>query len=184
MKLDWKWFAIFVMALVIAAFCLRNCDRWDGVEHVTTVTYTDTLRVSDTVLFPVPYSVQYPIPIPASVDTEAVIADYFARKSYAIHYEDTAIKAVTDVTISENAVEAVKMDYEVLRKNTLTTRTVYREPKFALTLGGGLTYNIPDKKPGFEVTVGVNYRRSQFQASYDFVNQTPRLGWQYQIFRY
>ena len=183
MKVDWKWFAIFVMALVIAALCLRKCNRWDGVEHVTTVTRTDTLRVRDTVLFPAPYSVQYPVTIPVPIDTEAVLADYFAKKSYAIHYEDTAIKAVTDVTVSENSVEAVKMDYEILRKNTLTTKTVYKEPKFALTLGGGLSYSIPNRKPGFEVTIGVNIRRSQFQAGYDFINQTPRIGWQYQIIR-
>ena len=183
MKVDWKWFAILIMALVIAALCLRKCNRKDGFERVTTETRTDTLRVRDTILFPAPLTVTYRDTIPAPIDTEAVLADYFAKKSYAIHYEDTTIKAVTDVTVSENSVEAVKMDYEILHKNTLTTKTVFKEPKFALTLGAGLSYSIPNRKPGFEVSIGVNIRRSQFQAGYDFINQTPRIGWQYQIIR-
>ena len=64
-----------------------------------------------------------------------------------------------------------------------TTKTVYREPKFALTVGGGFAYCIAQRKPGFELLLGVNVRRSQFQAGYDFVNMTPRIGWQYQIIR-
>ena len=39
------------------------------------------------------------------------------------------------------------------------------------------------RKPGFEFVVGVNIRRNQVYAGYDFVNMTPRIGWQYQIFR-
>ena len=183
MKVDWKWFAILILGLATAVLLLRNCRKSGGSVRVSTVTRTDTLHVSDTVLFPVPYNVTRPDTIPAPVDTDAVITDYFSRKSYAIRYEDTAIKAVTDVTISGNEVEAVAMDYELLHKHTTVTETVFKEQKFALTFGGCLTYNIPDKKPGFELTIGVNIRRSQFLAGYDFVNKTPRIGWQYQIIR-
>ena len=77
----------------------------------------------------------------------------------------------------------VGLDYELLHKHTTITETVFKEQKFALTLGGGITYSIPDRKPGFELTIGVNIRRSQFQAGYDFVNKSPRIGWQYQIIR-
>ena len=183
MKVDWKWFAILIMGLVITALLMRTCRKREGIVRVSTVTRTDTLHVSDTVLFPVPYNVIRPDTIPAPIDTDAVITDYFSRKSYAIRYEDTAIKAVTDVTVSGNAVETVGLDYELLHKHTTITETVFKEQKFALTLGGGITYSIPDRKPGFELTIGVNIRRSQFHAGYDFVNKSPRIGWQYQIIR-
>ena len=183
MKIDWKWFAIVMMAVVIVAMLQRGCRREEGVVQVTTVTRTDTLHVTDTVLFPAPYLVTYPVTMPADIDTAAVLADYFSRKSYAIPYEDTAVKAVTDITVTGNAIERVSLDWEVLNRHTLTTKTVYREPKFALTVGGGFAYCIAQRKPGFELLLGVNVRRSQFQAGYDFVNMTPRIGWQYQIIR-
>ena len=183
MKADWKWFAIVMMAVVIIALLHRNCGGSGASVQVRTVTRTDTLHISDTVLFPVPYNVIRPDTIPAPIDTDAVITDYFSRKSYAIRYEDTAIKAVTDVTVNGNAVEAVGLDYELLPKHTTITETVFKEQKFALALGGGITYSIPDRKPGFELTIGVNIRRSQFQAGYDFANKSPRIGWQYQIIR-
>ena len=183
MKVDWKWFAILIMALVIAALCLRKCSRKDGFERVTTETRTDTLRVRDTILFPAPLTVIYRDTIPTPIDTAAVLAEHFAHKNYSVRYEDTAIKAVTDITITENGVENVALDYELLHKHTLTTKTVFKEQKFALTLGGSLTYSIPNKKPGFELVVGVNIRRSQFHAGYDFISKTLRIGWQYQIIR-
>ena len=124
MKIDWKWFAIVMMAVVIVAMLQRGCRN-----------------------------------------------------------EDTAVKAVTDITVTGNAIERVSLDWELLNRHTLTTKTVYREPKFALTVGGGFAYCIAQRKPGFELLLGVNVRRSQFQAGYDFVNMTPRIGWQYQIIR-
>jgi hypothetical protein len=112
-----------------------------------------------------------------------VIRDYYSRKSYTIPYADTAVKAVTDIIVTGNAVERVTLDWELLNKTTVTTRTVRTEPKLAVTIGGGLTFSIPDRKPGFELVLGVNIRRNQVYAGYDFVNMTPRIGWQYQIFR-
>lgn len=183
MKADWKWFAIVMMAVVIFALLHRSCKGRGETVRVTTVTRTDTLHVTDTVFFPAPYLVTYPVTMPADIDTAAVLADYFSRKSYAIPYEDTAVKAVTDITVTGNAIERVSLDWELLNRHTLTTKTVYREPKFALTVGGGFAYCIAQRKPGFELLLGVNVRRSQFQAGYDFVNMTPRIGWQYQIIR-
>lgn len=183
MKVDWKWFAIVMMAVVIVALLQRGCRGRGETVRVTTVTRTDTLHVTDTVFFPAPYLVTYPVTMPADIDTAAVIRDYYSRKSYSIPYADTAIKAVTDITVTGNAVERVTLDWELLNKTTVTTRTVRTEPKVAVTLGGGLTFSIPDRKPGFELVLGVNIRRNQVYAGYDFVNMTPRIGWQYQIFR-
>ena len=183
MTLDWKWFAIVMMAVVIIALLHRNCGGSGETVQVRTVTRTDTLHVTDTVFFPAPYFVEFPVTMPADIDTAAVIRDYYSRKSYAIPYADTAVKAVTGITVSGNTVERVTLDWELVNKHTLTTKTVYREPKFALTVGGGFAYCIAQRKPGFELLLGVNVRRSQFQAGYDFVNMTPRIGWQYQIFR-
>lgn len=183
MKADWKWFAIVTMAVVIITLLHRNCGGSGESVQVRTVTRTDTLHVTDTVFFPAPYFVELPVTIPADIDTAAVIRDYYSRKSYAIPYADTAVKAVTGITVSGNAVERVTLDWELVNKHTLTTRTVRTEPKVAVTLGGGLTFNIPDRKPGFELVLGVNIRRNQIYAGYDFVNMTPRVGWQYQIFK-
>ena len=99
MKTDWKWFAMLMMTVVIVALLQRSCRREEDVVQVTTVTRTDTLRVCDTIFFPAPYLVTYPVTMPADIDTAAVLADYFSRKSYAIPYEDTAVKAVTDRTV-------------------------------------------------------------------------------------
>ena len=71
MKADWKWFAIVMMAVVIIALLHRNCGGSGESVQVRTVTRTDTLHVTDTVFFPAPYLVTYPVTMPADIDTAA-----------------------------------------------------------------------------------------------------------------
>jgi len=184
MKLDWKWFAIILLALIVAALLFRNCSKRRSEKVTSTTVRIDTLRASDTIFFPAPYRVEKQIPYLLKVDTEAIIEDYFTEKYYSLKYEDTAIEAVTDVKVKGNALEMAKLDYKMTQRNTFTTQTTFEEPKFFLSAGGGLTYNIPNRKPGFELQLGVGVKRSEFYVGYDFVNQTPRIGWQYQFIRH
>lgn len=184
MKIDWKWFAIILLALVVLALLSRNCSKRRSESVTTTTVRIDTLHATDTIFFPAPYRVDYKVPYLLKIDTAAIIRDYFNEKYYSLEYRDTAIEAVTDVKVKGNAIEMAALDYTITQRNTLTTQTTFKEPKFSFWAGGGLTYSIPNKKPGFELQVGFGVKRSVFYAGYDFINQTPRIGWQYQFIRH
>ncbi len=186
MKIDVKLLLLFTCIPVILFLLHRSCNREIAttVEATTTIR-VDTLKVRDTVYFPKPYRVIELRIDTLYIDTPAVIRDYFTDKYYLLSYQDTLLQASAEVKISQNTVEMAKFDYEVYRP-TIHTTTVITEKKmqcFSFSLGGGISYNITGKRAGIELLSGIGIQRHSIQIGYDFINQTPRMGWQYQVFR-
>jgi hypothetical protein len=119
------------------------------------------------------------------IDTTKVIRDYFTEKYYKISYSDTLLKATADILVAENSIELVKLDYQVFRPtiHTFTTIKEKTERRFSFSLGVGANYNIINNKAGVELLTTIWIKRHSLHLGYDFINQTPRLGWQYQIIR-
>lgn len=183
MKTDWKWIAIVLLAAALLASVQRGCHR-KGDIRVETVVVTDTIRGTDSVLFPVPYRIIETITDTIYIDTAKVINDYFAEKSYELTFKDTALTARADITVKRNAVELAKFDYELLQHNTITTIERMKEHTFHLAFGGGLSYSIQNRKVGVELQAAIGIRRHTITAGFDFVNLTPRVGWQYTFYRH
>lgn len=183
MKADWKWAAIALLAIALAASLQRGCHR-KGDILVETVVVTDTIRGTDSVFFPVPYRVIETMTDTIYIDTAKVVSDYFAEKSYSLTFEDTALTAKADITVKRNSIELAKFDYEMLRHSTITTIEKTKEHRFLLALGGGLSYSIPNRKVGVELQAAAGIKRHTITAGFDLVNLTPRIGWQYTIYRH
>ena len=186
MKIDIKLFLLFISVIVILALLHINCNRNTkaGIKTTTTVSI-DTLQLHDTIYFPKPYKVVELRIDTLYIDTNTTIRDYFTDKYYLLHYQDTTLKTTADVKISKNAVELAKFDYEVYRP-TIHTTTVITEKimqRFSLSLGGGFNYSITGKRAGIELFTGIGIKRHSLHLGYDFINQTPRIGWEYQIIR-
>jgi len=184
MKIDIKVFLLFIAGIVILALLHHNCNRNKTVTKITTVTTVsvDTLQFRDTLYFPKPYKIVRHRIDTLYIDTNATIRNYFTDKYYLLHYQDTALKATADIKVSKNAVELAKLDYEVYRPTIHTTTTITEKSmqRFSLSLGGGINYNILNNRVGVEFLAGVGIKRHSLHFGYDFINQTPRIGWQYQ----
>lgn len=183
MKADWKWAAIALLAIALAASLQRGCHRKDNVL-VETVVVTDTIRGTDSVFFPAPYRVIERTTDTIYIDTAKAVSDYLAEKSYSLTFGDTALTATADITVSRNSIELAKLDYEMLRHTTTTTIETTKEHRFLLAIGGGLSYSIPNRKVGVELQAAAGIKRHTITAGFDLVNLTPRIGWQYTIYRH
>ncbi|MDL2308352.1 hypothetical protein LJC53_02075 [Bacteroidales bacterium OttesenSCG-928-C03] len=167
-----------VMLLVFFASCPRPGK--DGGTVTSTVTRVDTVRVRDTVHYPMPFKVVGRIP-PEQIDTASVVADYFSEKHYRVDYADSLIKTTTQVKLLSNAIESIVLDYDILQKHTFTTIRNVNKPKFALAVGGSLCYSIQHNSPGMEINATFRLKSHNILIGYDILNKSPRLGWQYDI---
>jgi hypothetical protein len=161
----------------------RNNDIVTTTTQTTTTVHIDTLRVRDTVYFPLPYRVVERCIDTLYIDTSRVIRNYFTEKHYHISYQDTLLQATADIKVAENSIELARFDYEVYRP-TIHTTTIITEKsiqRFFLSMGCGVNYCITQNRAGFELLAAVGFKRQSIHFGYDFINQTPRIGWQYRI---
>ena len=185
MKIDIKIILLLICAIVILFLLPLNFNRETASSTTATTTSLriDTLKAHDTLYFPLPYKVVEHNTDTLYIDTSKVIRDYFTDKYYLFDYQDTTLHASADIKVFQNAVEVAKFEYEVYRP-TIHTSTVITERKiqrFSFSLGAGVNYNITDRKAGIELLTSVGLKRHNLLLGYDFINQTPRLGWQYQL---
>jgi len=181
-----KTLLLLLIATVALMFLLHRCPSTDTVtttQTTTTTVHIDTLKFRDTVYFPQPYRVVELRIDTLFIDTSKVIRDYYTEKYYHISYHDTILKALADIKVSENSIELAKFDYEVYRP-TIHTTTIITEKsvqRFFLSMGCGVNYCITENRAGIELLAAVGIKRQNIHFGYDFINQTPRIGWQYRI---
>jgi hypothetical protein len=184
MKVDIRLFLLFVALIIIVALLQRNCKRDSVITSKTTTTvHIDTLRVRDTVFYPKPYKVIELRIDTLLVDTSKIIRDYFTQKYYQLTHRDSLLRATAEIQVAENSIRFASLDYEIYRPTIhVTTMTTERkQDRFFLSLGGGINYCITKKSFGIEFLAAVGIKRHIIHLGYDFINQTPRLGWQYRI---
>ena len=177
-KCSWGIVAILLLAILAFVGCPK---KKIDTETVITVRI-DTVRVRDTVFFPKPYRVE-PNPVPEEIDTTNIIKDYFTVKYYNIEYTDSLIKATTQVKLLNNAIESTILDYQILQKHTFTNIRETYSPRFGISVGGSVSYSIINHKPGVELNTTFRLKSHHLLFGYDFINQSPRVGWQYQIYQ-
>ena len=166
-------------------FFFISCPGYQPAEPekiVTTVVKIDTVKIRDTVYFPEPYKIEMVV-IPEKIDTTNIITDYFTAKYYNIDYTDSLIKATTQVKLQNNTIESTILDYQILQKHTITNIRETYSPRFGLFIGGSVSYSIISHKPGVELNTTFRIKSHHLLIGYDFINQSPRLGWQYQIIK-
>jgi len=117
------------------------------------------------------------------VDTSKVIRDYFTEKYYQLSHRDSLLRATAEIKVVENTVKLARLDYEIYRPTIhITTMTTERKlDRFFFSVGGGVNYSIKENRVGAELLAAIGIKRHSIHIGYDFINQTPRLGWQYRI---
>ena len=73
--------------------------------------YTDTIK-EDTIIYR---------EVPASVDTNQILKDYFAKRTYTRTHTDTSLTIIINDTISENKIGAWSLSYKINRPTQIST---------------------------------------------------------------
>jgi hypothetical protein len=192
MKKRVLFFLGIVICLLIILLASRNCVRCgDSVKYSDTVFMTETIAGKiKTNTIPVPYKVEYPIFLKETVidtvfitmiDTLAIIADYYAKRTYKIPFKDSVAEIEADITISENKIQEAAITYQFLQNNMVITNKEIITPKWNIALGLGTSYSFKTKTAAININAGVDYKKNRIILGYDFVNNSLGIGYQYKI---
>lgn len=131
----------------------------------------DTIIVKDTVTayHPVPSDTIY-IPVPAIVDTAAVLSDYFSQKVYIDTIPLDIYGSVTVIdTLYQNGIDNRQVEYSINIPAYTTNKKVH-------FLAGGFIW-----KDGAGVMGSIKFKKLMMSAGYDFVNKSPAAAIQYEF---
>lgn len=161
----------------------RNKPPYEVISTVT-VTRIDTLKYSDTIMYPVPVQVLKPV-FDSIVDTVFVVTDYYTGKIYEYNYKDTNFSIHAGIMIHKNSLVSFIPEYEIYRKTITTTNNieVVKPPKFALSIGGdvGALIDSSRLKPLFFITASIQTGFNQYNVGYDPFNRAVKVGYKYTI---
>lgn len=131
----------------------------------------DTITVTEAVTeyHPIPSDTIY-IPVPAIVDTAAVLADYFSQKVYTDTIPLDIYGTVTIIdTLYQNGIDTRQVEYRL----DIPTYTKNKKVRF---LAGGFVW-----QGGAGVLGSIKYKSLMLSAGYDFVRKTPAAAIQYEF---
>ena len=187
-----NYIIITLILLVLAVLCTlfgylyfkeRNKPPYTIISTVTE-TRIDTLKYTDTLLYPQPIEVLKPV-FDSIVDTVFVVTDYYTGKIYEYNYKDTNLSIKSNIIIHKNTLVSLFQDYEIYRKTITTTNTieVVKPPKFALSVGAdvGALIDSSRLKPLFFITASITSGFNQYEVGYDPFNKAVKVGYKYTI---
>ena len=162
---------------------LRNKPPQTIISTITEIKI-DTLKYSDTLMYPVPVEVIKPV-LDSIIDTVYVFNDYYTGKIYEYNFKDTNIKFHSGIMIHKNSLVSFIPEYEIYRKTTTITNNfeVIRPPKFSLSIGAdiGAMLDSTKVKPLFFISASIQQNKSIYEAAYDPFNKAFKIGYKYTI---
>ena len=126
-----NYIIISLIILILTGFCglfvyLYIKERNKPANTITstvTVTRIDTLKYSDTIMYPVPVQVLKPV-YDSIIDTVFVINDYYTGKIFEYGFKDTNITFKAGIMLHKNSIVSLIPEYEIYRKTTTITNTI------------------------------------------------------------
>ena len=161
----------------------RNKPPYEVISTVT-ITKIDTLKYTDTLMYPVPVQILKPV-YDSIIDTVYVVQDYYTGKIYEYDFKDTNIKFHAGIIIHKNSLVSFIPEYEIYRKTITTTNTiqVVKPPKFALSVGAdvGAIIDSARLRALFFISASIQNGFNQYEVGYDPFNKAVKVGYKYTI---
>lgn len=175
-KIKLSWLIIIVLSIVL--FIQLECHHCPVSEPCPPATHTTEYIKGDSI--PVPYPQIIPgkdsiihVPVPANIDTAAILAKYFAK-----HYghdtlaDDTSTFVAIDWMVTQNKLQWVKPYIANRRATVINNTTTYvNEYKPRLKVFVGLGISIYDTIPGLKQ----NNLAPSLHASFAFLTKKDHL---------
>ena len=177
----WVVPGVLLVALAISVwFNLQPVDDSLRDEKIdTALVYRDTIA-DRPVPAPYPVSVDTSTPLPAVIDTMAVVRAYYARKIYnrTLLDDSTAFIQLSD-TLTMNSITTASLTFINRVPEKIITRTIVEKPpRNSIYLGVELA---TAEKPLVFFVTRYNRDNWSFSAGYDINTQTKMLGVAYRI---
>jgi len=171
--------------VVYLCICISMRNKpLNTIISTVTVTHIDTLKYSDTIMYPVPVQVLQPV-YDSIIDTVFVINDYYTGKIFEYGFKDTNITFKAGIMLHKNSIVSLIPEYEIYRKTTTITNTieVVRPPKFALAIGADVGGLIDSSRfrALFFITASLQRQNSIYEFGYDPFNRAVKIGYKYMI---
>ena len=167
-----NYIIISLIFLILTGFCglfvylyIKEKNKpANTIISTVTVTRIDTLKYSDTIMYPVPVQVLHPV-YDSIIDTVFVINDYYTGKIFEYGFKDTNITFKAGIMLHKNTIVSLIPEYEIYRKTTTITNTIIQPaPELMALVGGGIDYN---NGLGLQVTAGIYYKKNIISVYYD-----------------
>lgn len=161
-----KGIAIFLCMLISVILFISGYQVGRNSEHVD----ADTICLSDTVRLPVPAIVkEVLVPVPADVDTAAILQKYFTKKIY----NDTIIQTKY---ITVNLTDTVYMNGLLDRTASYTFSFPEYNHSFSAGVMGGY-HNL-------RIMAAYRYKRFEFIGDYNLIDRSYNVGAKYYLFKW
>lgn len=159
--------------LVIWFFLLVVLLFWGGYQmgrNSVLPSKADTVRLRDTIELSSPAVIkEIPVPVPAKVDTAAILSSYYTLRMYNDNVINTPYLKVSIVdTVFQNR----------LLGRTASYQFSFPQRNHAVTLGLMSGYR------HISLMGGYRYKRWEIQGGYDFYNKAPMVGVKYDLLRW
>ena len=155
--------------VVLCLFASFGAGYWVAQRSIKP-SVPDTLIVTDTMYLPGPViTKQIPVPVPADVDTAAILAAYHTQRIY------------NDSLLSTPDIKVVVVD--TVYQNTLLARTAYSQINLPVrnnSLSIGLTM-VPQHT---FVSAVYRHKRWSFEGGWDFVNKEVMASAKFELFKW
>lgn len=144
----------------------------------------DTVWVHDTISEPGPVVVREVVcEVPAAVDTDAILADYYTRRilSDTLHLRDVATVCITDTLFRNDIVgRAVTYDLAELTPEIICHNVPRNRYPARLALSAGVQLG----RGQAAVAAGVRIRRAELLGAYDLRLHAPSITLKYDILQW
>ena len=187
-----NYIIITLIFLILAALCslfgylyIKEKNKpLQTIISTKTEVRIDTIKLNDTLMYPVPVQVLQPV-YDSIIDTVFVVQDYYTGKIYEYNYKDTNFSIHAGIMIHKNTLVSFIPEYEIYRKTITVTNNieVVKPPKFALAVGGdvGALFDTEKTKLLFFISASIQNERNQYNIGYDPFNRAFKVGYKYMI---
>jgi len=181
-------FFIALIAIVVLLLMPRNCSGPQGIVSSIDTLYTPsndnphTISLTNTVSVPVPYKVEVPtagdtIWMPAlktKVDTLAILADYYRKRSYNDSISNDSITIYLKESVCKNELQRSHVGYRWKVPN-MTIKEVVLKQKQLLYLGVEPNVNLKKLEFGMYLSADIDIERGLIGYGFDPYHQQHKL---------
>jgi len=177
-----------LIAIVVLLFMPNGCSGPEGlVESIDTVWMPSkdkphTIVLTNTVSMPKPYKVEVPTPgdtiwmpaIKTKVDTLAILADYYLKRSYNDSISNDSITIYLKESVCKNELQRSQVGYR-WKVPSMTIKEVVLKQKQLLYLGVEPNVNLKKLEFGMYLSADIDIERALIGYGYDPYNKQHKF---------
>lgn len=180
------WIGLIVIAVLL--FLPRNCSGPEGTVSSIDTFFTPskdkphTIILTNTVSVPKPYKVEVPVPgdtiwmppLKNKIDTLAILADYYLKRSYNDSISNDSITIYLKESVCKNELQRSHVGYR-WKVPSMTIKEVVLKESQLLFLGVEPNVSLKRKEFGMYLSADFDTKKALIGYGYDPFNESHKL---------